>query len=519
MIKRKKLISACLAFMMIVISIVSASGVWAKGQVFYVSAKGATVIQAENCSDYVPALEQYLKQSYMSFNAGNWMDYYLDVEKGGSYLVTTYVARKAGEGSVNFTVTIDGEQAKSSLIPDTTGWLDFGACELFEVEIPEGRHTIRFTITSSGCHFDRFSLKRVEEFKVDTDYKKTYGPYRNLYVPSIIQAEDFDVGETGAVSANGINDGGQYRKDAVLDIYALRPLGNYISLSKDEAANYTLEVPQKGIYALSLTMSKGDVNIYLNGHSESIKASCDAESNFSEVFAGNIMLEEGTYLLTLKSETAGVSIDSFRFKPAKEGEYYIEKHFETGFVFKTPEPTEAPAETLAPTPQPTVKPTPEPEPFTDIKGHWAYENIKKATKDGIIKGYPDGTFKPQNSLTVMDAVVLAMRAAKISFSESYPLNAAEKYGLISKGEDVQSNVTREEFAKIIVKALSAETGEVTGKYKKDAFLDEADIDIEKLVYVHGARTLSLMTGDENKAFRPKANLTRAEAATILTRIK
>ena len=519
MIKRKKLISSIVAFVMIVISLLSALSAWAeKDQVFFVSSKGSTVIQAESCSDYVSNIEQYLKNSYISFNAGNWMDYYLDVEKGGSYLVTTYVARKPGDGNVNFTVTIDGEQAKTSLIPDTTGWLDFGACELFEMNIPEGRHTIRFTITSSGCHFDRFSLKRIEEFKVNTDYKKDEGPYRNLYIPSIIEAEDFDMGISGSVSLNGVNDGGQYRKDAFLDIYAIRPSGNYVSFSEGESANYTLEVPSKGIYALSFIMGAGELSVYLNSRPVALKVTSNAEGDFSEVFAGNISLDAGKYLLTLANENKGVTIDSFRFKPAKEGEYFTEKHFETGFVEKKPEPTEAPVNTPEPTAEPTAIPTPEPDPFTDISGHWAYDNIKKATKAGIIKGYPDGTFKPQDSLNMMDACVLAMRAAKLSFSESYPYNAAVKYGLVVD-ENLQKAVTREEFAKIIVKALSYENGQVAGKYKPGAFSDEDEIEIENLVYVHGARTLSLMTGDENKAFRPKANLTRAEAATILTRVK
>ena len=519
MTKRNKLISCVLVVVMIVISVMSV-GVSAKGNVYTVGTKGATIIQAESCSDHPDGFETYLHQTYVSFNAGNWLDFYLDIEKGGSYLVTTYVGRTPSEKPVNFTVTIDGADPKSSLIPDTTGWMDFGECELFEMEIPEGRHTIRFTITSAGCHFDSFSLRRIEEFSSNTDYAKDRGPYRSLFAPSIIQAEDFDMGETGCVSANRVNDGNQYRKDSLLDIYAIRPNGYYLTLLQGESANYTFNVPERGIYALSLTMGAGDVNVYLDGHPESIKVTSASESGFGEVFAGNILLEEGKHILSLSSETAGISIDSFRFKPAKEGEYYTEKHFETGFAEKTPEPTEEPVveSTPTPTPEPTPTPTPEPDPFTDISGHWAYDNIKKAAKGDILKGYPDGTFKPQNSLTVLDACVLAMRAAKLSFSEAYPQNIIYKYGLITD-ENLQRSVTREEFARIIVIALSYESGEITGKYKPEVFVDEANIESENLAYVHAARTLSLMTGDENKEFRPKANLTRAEAATILTRVK
>ena len=37
--------------------------------------------------------------------------------------------------------------------------------------------------------------------------------------------------------------------------------------------------------------------------------------------------------------------------------------------------------------------------FTDIKGHWAEETIVKFKDKNIISGYPDGTFKPDNSVT------------------------------------------------------------------------------------------------------------------------
>lgn len=37
--------------------------------------------------------------------------------------------------------------------------------------------------------------------------------------------------------------------------------------------------------------------------------------------------------------------------------------------------------------------------FTDISGHWAENTINKWKEKGIISGYPDGTFKPDNTVT------------------------------------------------------------------------------------------------------------------------
>lgn len=37
--------------------------------------------------------------------------------------------------------------------------------------------------------------------------------------------------------------------------------------------------------------------------------------------------------------------------------------------------------------------------FTDIKGHWAENEIIELAKRGILNGYKDGTFKPENTVT------------------------------------------------------------------------------------------------------------------------
>ncbi|MEN6350617.1 MAG: S-layer homology domain-containing protein [Syntrophomonas sp.] len=36
--------------------------------------------------------------------------------------------------------------------------------------------------------------------------------------------------------------------------------------------------------------------------------------------------------------------------------------------------------------------------FSDIKGHWAEESIKKMAARGTVKGYPDQTFRPDKNL-------------------------------------------------------------------------------------------------------------------------
>jgi len=47
--------------------------------------------------------------------------------------------------------------------------------------------------------------------------------------------------------------------------------------------------------------------------------------------------------------------------------------------------------------------------FNDIQGHWAYNNITSVFNDGWIFGYPDGTFKPDNKIIRAEAMAIINR--------------------------------------------------------------------------------------------------------------
>jgi len=48
----------------------------------------------------------------------------------------------------------------------------------------------------------------------------------------------------------------------------------------------------------------------------------------------------------------------------------------------------------------------ESNPFSDIDGHWAKDIILTAYKNGIIKGYQDGTFRPNDTVTLAEVCVM-----------------------------------------------------------------------------------------------------------------
>ena len=49
--------------------------------------------------------------------------------------------------------------------------------------------------------------------------------------------------------------------------------------------------------------------------------------------------------------------------------------------------------------------------LTDISRHWAAPCIEEMTAIGLFKGYPDGSFKPDQQLSQAEALALVMRIA------------------------------------------------------------------------------------------------------------
>ena len=48
--------------------------------------------------------------------------------------------------------------------------------------------------------------------------------------------------------------------------------------------------------------------------------------------------------------------------------------------------------------------------FTDVsKDHWAYEAIEELAEKGIINGYEDGTFKPNEPITRAEVATIISR--------------------------------------------------------------------------------------------------------------
>ena len=167
--------------------------------------------------------------------------------------------------------------------------------------------------------------------------------------------------------------------------------------------------------------------------------------------------------------------------------------------------------------------------FSDIsESDWYYNNVMRAVELGILSGYTDGTFRPNNSITRQDfAIMLAQSLGHdndeeatspfkdVSDSDYGVSSIAYLYeqGIVAGDNNgnfnPNANITRQEAAIMLAKAFKA-TGTTS-----DKFTDDASIASWAKSFVYAAKAAGLMNGDTNGSFRPTSTITRAEAASAM----
>jgi hypothetical protein len=168
--------------------------------------------------------------------------------------------------------------------------------------------------------------------------------------------------------------------------------------------------------------------------------------------------------------------------------------------------------------------------LSDIAGHWAEANIRQAVESGIAKGYADGTFKPNRTVTRAEFAVMLMNALKpsgegvaLTFTDQAKIGSwaqkavaqAVEAGMISGYLDgtfrPNAMISRAEMASMIGKALKLTPAEeaTTG------FADDKSIPAWAKGAVAELKKQGIINGTDANQFQADAEATRAEAATVV----
>lgn len=173
--------------------------------------------------------------------------------------------------------------------------------------------------------------------------------------------------------------------------------------------------------------------------------------------------------------------------------------------------------------------------FTDIsKSYWGTEFILNLTKKGIINGYADGTFLPENNITRAEYVKMMVEAFDIEKSNDAAMTfndvasddwfyeyvkAAYAAEIIKGVSDTRFGasepISRQDMSQITYNVLRYFNVELTSD---DTYAEFADSDLiadYSKQAVSAMRSAGIISGFSDGSFRPGDKATRAQAAKII----
>lgn len=170
--------------------------------------------------------------------------------------------------------------------------------------------------------------------------------------------------------------------------------------------------------------------------------------------------------------------------------------------------------------------------FTDISGHWAYDDIRYLSEKSIINGKSKELFCPEDCVTRAEFTALLVRTANLQassdmrFDDVYSnewyaqsVSAAAGSGIIfgSGGKfRPNDNISREEAAVMLMRACKANGIDVP--QGSVSFADSSEISSWAADDINAASALGIIRGMSNGSFMPKKTLTRAESAAVIKRL-
>lgn len=190
--------------------------------------------------------------------------------------------------------------------------------------------------------------------------------------------------------------------------------------------------------------------------------------------------------------------------------------------------------------------------FPDVTARhaWAAQYIEDMVSRGMLKGYPDGTFKPDKSISKLESLILAARilgftnpdnqkyietATKV-FANDLSLYDIEYKSEVSYllywnvlkiselpaylADSVKNDpLKRYEAAILLTKVMGGEKTALDNTMIILDFADDSTIPASSKAYIDYVNTKGVMNGVEDNKFSPQGEVTRAMMAAMMQRVE
>ncbi|NGP45080.1 hypothetical protein G4V62_08960 [Bacillaceae bacterium SIJ1] len=176
--------------------------------------------------------------------------------------------------------------------------------------------------------------------------------------------------------------------------------------------------------------------------------------------------------------------------------------------------------------------------FTDMDGHWAEDTAHLLGNKLIVKGYKDGSFKPENTITRGEFTTIVARSLGLGMesSDAQTFSDVEKddwyrgalqalieerilqgdrQGLFQADEEI----TRDEAAVILANVIDFISMEMPEEGQTErSFTDVNHLTDATQQAINTLSSLDIVHGYEDFTFKPEATMTRAEAVQMIVQL-
>lgn len=257
--------------------------------------------------------------------AGEWLEYSVNVTKGGTYSIEALITSQYTGGS--FTLYSGDSQIAAFDFEATGGWQTWLPKTSGMFTLNEGTQIIRINIDKNGFNLDslKFTIHEPGEQKPFPD------PENPAVIPGLIEVENYDQGGQNIAyyDTSPGNSGGAYRTNEDVDLQTCNAGGYNLGWTEvGEWLEYTVNVTQGGNYSIEAKVSSLDqsggftVDIRKIINSGETETSRIADFDFgptggwqtwqpktSDIF----VLAEGKHIVRINIVKSGFNLDSLKF--------------------------------------------------------------------------------------------------------------------------------------------------------------------------------------------------------------
>ncbi|NCB74547.1 MAG: S-layer homology domain-containing protein, partial [Clostridia bacterium] len=182
--------------------------------------------------------------------------------------------------------------------------------------------------------------------------------------------------------------------------------------------------------------------------------------------------------------------------------------------------------------------------YTDLTNHWAKQYLESLADGGYLTGYSDGTMRPDNNITTLEALTVLSRMYSLTTLETEMVQTdyeATVKGLVApnlswgyknieiclaagiitldelKGSSLTGAIQKEKLSLYLVRTMQLSAAAAKLGVSSLTFADASKVSAACIGSVAELVSLGVVKGDSSNNFSPQSNVTRAVVATMISR--